>query len=53
MTWKSPLQHLVTSLECYYLITHVRNSVMGATSMACKKVDQAAPQGLCVCGVFP
>ena len=30
---KSLLRHLVTSLECYYFITHVRNCVMGATPM--------------------
>ena len=29
----SLLPHKVTSLECYYLITHVRNCVMGATPM--------------------
>ena len=27
------LLHWVTSLECYYFITHVRNCVMGATPM--------------------
>ena len=27
---KSLLPHYVTSLECYYFITHVRNCVMGA-----------------------
>ena len=30
---KSLLPHRVTSLECYYFITNVRNSVMGATPM--------------------
>ena len=31
---KSLLPHWVTSLECYYFITHMRNCVMGATPMS-------------------
>ena len=33
MAWKSFLSHKVTSLDCYYFITHVHHCVTGATQM--------------------